>query len=367
MESRFSALATPIAAALLASSAAAQSFNIDVANLSGSPAATYGAASGQVGIWNVLTGGPAGYSAATINDLSGAATAIDLTVTAVGNGLGDFSFNNAGTFGDDEFLMDDLQDVGNGGTPSSTIWKFTGMANSNYQFYVYAWAPDSAAFVSFVSECGGVETMCSGAWPGGFSPGVTHVILDVAVTGGVFSLCVNGGGITGNFSGVNGIQSIQGTVTDPGTALCFGDGTGAACPCGNTGGAGEGCANSTTAGGTLAGAGVASFAGDTVVLTANNVLPSQPGLFFQGDMVLGGGNGIVFGDGLRCAGMNVVRLGVMNPDANGDATWGPGLAVMGGWTSGDIRRFQTWYRDPTGSPCGTGFNLSHGMEVTFTP
>jgi hypothetical protein len=40
---------------------------------------------------------------------------------------------------------------------------------------------------------------------------------------------------------------------------------------------------------------------------------------------------------------------------------------MGGWASGDLRRFQTWYRDPTGSPCGAGFNLSHGVEVTFTP
>ena len=28
--------------------------------------------------------------------------------------------------------------------------------------------------------------------------------------------------------------------------------------------------------------------------------------------------------------------------------------------------FQGWYRDPAG-PCGSGFNLTNGIEVTFTP
>jgi hypothetical protein len=39
---------------------------------------------------------------------------------------------------------------------------------------------------------------------------------------------------------------------------------------------------------------------------------------------------------------------------------------MGGWISGDTRYFQTWYRDPSGGPCGAGFNLTNGMELTFT-
>ncbi len=61
-----------------------------------------------------------------------------------------------------------------------------------------------------------------------------------------------------------------------------------------------------------------------------------------------------------------MRLGIQVPDANGDASWGPGLGAQGGWNAGDVRRFQGWYRDPAG-PCGFGFNLTNGVEVTFIP
>ena len=70
---------------------------------------------------------------------------------------------------------------------------------------------------------------------------------------------------------------------------------------------------------------------------------------------MNGGQGIPFGDGLRCAGAGVVRLGVAHPDGLGEASWGPGLRSAGGWSAGDVRRFQVWYRDPSGSPCGFGF------------
>jgi hypothetical protein len=39
------------------------------------------------------------------------------------------------------------------------------------------------------------------------------------------------------------------------------------------------------------------------------------------------------------------------------------LAVV----TGDTRRFQVWYRDPVGGPCGSAFNLTQGVEVSFTP
>ena len=152
-----------------------------------------------------------------------------------------------------------------------------------------------------------------------------------------------------------------------GTPFCFGDGTGAACPCGNTGGAGEGCANSSGSGATVVDTGSFSVSDDDLGFEASGLLPNQPALLFSGDDAIAGGNGIAFGDGLRCAGTNVKRLGTVTPDGNGDASWGPGLAATGGWGSGDTRRFQVWYRNPTGGPCGTGFNLSQGVEVTFAP
>ena len=42
------------------------------------------------------------------------------------------------------------------------------------------------------------------------------------------------------------------------------------------------------------------------------------------------------------------------------------LATAGHIDPGETWYFQTWYRDPTG-PCGSGFNVSNGLQVDFTP
>jgi hypothetical protein len=55
-------------------------------------------------------------------------------------------------------------------------------------------------------------------------------------------------------------------------------------------------------------------------------------------------------------------------------TLGPGIAAQaqqanppGGWIlEGQTWHFQTWYRDPTG-PCGSSFNLSNALRVSFGP
>ena len=104
---------------------------------------------------------------------------------------------------------------------------------------------------------------------------------------------------------------------------------------------------------------------DAFQLHACGLVPNQPALLFVGEAAIAGGNGFAFGDGLRCAGVSVVRLGVQTPDGTGSATWGAGLQSAGGWGPGDTRYFQVWYRNPTGSPCGSGFNLTNGLEVTF--
>jgi hypothetical protein len=153
----------------------------------------------------------------------------------------------------------------------------------------------------------------------------------------------------------------------PWSPYCFGDGTGTACPCGNQAGAGEGCANSGGAGALLTASGSAGVGSDDLQLHAAHLIPAQTALLFSGENQVGGGVGVPFGDGLRCAGANVVRLGVRLPDAAGDADWGPGLAAQAGYAAGDTRHFQTWYRDPSGGPCGAGINLSNGMTVDFAP
>lgn len=157
------------------------------------------------------------------------------------------------------------------------------------------------------------------------------------------------------------------TPSGAGTPYCLGDGSATACPCGNTGAAGEGCANSSGSGASLNGTGSSSVAADDLGFDAAQLLPGQPALLFAGLNQVNGGGGTIFGDGLRCAGGSVVRLGVQVPDASGNASWGGGLAAAGGWAAGDSRNFQVWYRDPAGSPCGSAFNLTHGLGLTFAP
>ncbi len=150
-----------------------------------------------------------------------------------------------------------------------------------------------------------------------------------------------------------------------GTTTCFGDGSGAACPCGNSGGAGEGCQNSGGTGAKLKAAGGTSVSADSIHFTATQLPANKPTLLFAGDASLGGGLGAPFGDGLRCAGGSLKRLGVQFSDAQGSAAWASGLAPAGAWGAGDTRTFQAWYRD-TNTLCGSTFNLSSGVLVQFT-
>jgi len=148
-----------------------------------------------------------------------------------------------------------------------------------------------------------------------------------------------------------------------GTSYCTGDGSATACPCGNTSTSG-GCGNSTGGSGLLTAYGGNSVSADDLAFDATGLIPSQPVLLFVGNNAVNSGAGNTFGDGLRCAGGGVRRLGVRFCDSAGSANWSSGLGATGGWAAGDIQRFQGWYRDASG-PCGTTFNLTQGIELTF--
>ena len=81
------------------------------------------------------------------------------------------------------------------------------------------------------------------------------------------------------------------------------------------------------------------------------------------------GNGNIFGDGLRCAGGGVIRLEVRFANAGNNYTADSTLpiAVAGGASAGQTKRYQYWYRDSGTSPCASLFNLSNGVEVTWAP
>ena len=148
-----------------------------------------------------------------------------------------------------------------------------------------------------------------------------------------------------------------------GAGTCFGDGSSGPCPCANVGGNGEGCANSSGAGARLAAAGSTSVSANDLVLVATHMKPNTLSIAFQGDAVLA--VPLPFGDGLRCAGGTLKSLGVGHNSPAGSATFGPGLAGAAGWTPGAVFGFQVQYRDPTG-PCGTNFNVTSAVVITFT-
>lgn len=161
-------------------------------------------------------------------------------------------------------------------------------------------------------------------------------------------------------------------------SFCFGDGTGAPCPCGNTGAAGNGCKNSANPNGAnMAAAGTASLAADSVVLTITGHRPSTLAVLFQGSIA---NPVLMYGDGIRCIGGTLKRPFKMTP-ANAaslvipsasstppsPATLSSQSAVKGDPLSvGSVRGYQLVYRD-NGGPCGTGFNATNGVKVIWAP
>jgi len=154
------------------------------------------------------------------------------------------------------------------------------------------------------------------------------------------------------------------------TPFCFGDGSGTACPCGNSGTAGRGCANSVDGtGAAIEATGVASLAADSLQLRLFGV-PNSSCLYFQGTTRTNGGAGAVFGDGLRCAGGTVLRLGTKQAAAGASAYPQAGdlaIATQGQVLAPGTRTYQAWYRNAAAFCTASVFNLSNGLELTWVP
>src|SRR6185503_12305283 len=93
------------------------------------------------------------------------------------------------------------------------------------------------------------------------------------------------------------------------TSLCHpGDGGVAACPCSNpSGGTGRGCDNSAATGGaTLSASGATVLSSDSLVLTTSGERPTALSVVFQATASIPAG--LVFGQGVRCAGGTLKSL-----------------------------------------------------------
>lgn len=347
-------------AALPAVSASAQSFNIDVGQnliLYPVPPDSYGAGAGQLGRWSSC---PSPYSTSVVN-LDGSPS----SVTTSSNQSASYSNFPSPLTGDDYDFMVDIQDLPFIGGPTWT-WTFAGLQDGSYQLYTYAWAPENNGNTTLVTVPGSIDppTSVGGIWSG--SPhvlGVTYCVHRVDVTGGTFGIQVAG---QNNHNGaVNGFQLVR--LGGP-LSFCSGDGSGTPCPCGNSGAPGRGCANSVQpSGARILALGTPSVAADTLVL-AGDGMPDSSALYFQGTQQTGGGAGVVFGDGLRCAGGSITRLGTQSNQGGTSSYPGagdPSVSVRGGCVAGDVRVYQIWYRNAAAFCTSATFNLSNGVQVVW--
>jgi len=157
-----------------------------------------------------------------------------------------------------------------------------------------------------------------------------------------------------------------------GSPYCFGVG----CPCGNDDPA-AGCGNRGWDGSTATGAalqhlgGSASTVLDDLVLGVSGMQGLQSGILYMGGAPIG----IPFGDGLRCVGggaAGVFRYGVQQSNGFGEfqrtgfVATSMAFPPAGRIVPGSTWYFQGWYRDP-GGPCGSQFNLTNALPVTFLP
>ncbi|MFN0008227.1 MAG: hypothetical protein ACKVXR_09990 [Planctomycetota bacterium] len=177
--------------------------------------------------------------------------------------------------------------------------------------------------------------------------------------------------------------SVSAYVEVPGgsapiVSFCAGDGSGMACPCGNTGAAGRGCQNSSSTGGALlAGTGNPSVGTDTLLLTVSDERPVALTIFWQGSTVSGGTS---FGDGIGCFSNPGLRRLYFKDAVAGTAVAPQGLelsvtarsAALGDpLSAGDTRIYHTFYRDGAGAfcppPAGSTYNTSNGVAVLWGP
>ena len=122
-------------------------------------------------------------------------------------------------------------------------------------------------------------------------------------------------------------------------------------------------------GGMLRGSGSAHLTSDQLVLTATQT-PNAAAVYFQGTASVAQGAGLVFGDGLRCAGGTLVRIGMPIAAGNQSQSPGPGespISLRGAVTTPGPRRYQVGYRDPPGFCTAGSFNLTNGLIVTWAP
>jgi hypothetical protein len=165
------------------------------------------------------------------------------------------------------------------------------------------------------------------------------------------------------------------------TSLCDpGVGSVVDCPCSNPpGGPGRGCENSSgTGGASLSGSGGTYLSSDSLVFTTSGEGPTAFSLVIQGNAVVA--NGVIYGQGVRCAGGTFKRLYAKNAVVGsitvpnfgaGDPAVSARSAAKGDLIQpGQSRWYFVVYRDPIvlgGCSATSTFNATQVGHVSWSP
>ena len=347
-----------LCALAVGSTSQAQSFNVDVGIDFSEPSAAYGAAASQPGTWNqVDMSGPI-FTPIPLLDVNGSATGVTVEYNKQGNG--NYSFDNTLTSGDDEALMDDVCDVGNGAL-DKVKFTFLGLVDGTvYDVYAYSFAPDTpGSFFTDIEVIGGLAGIqnCGGVdWSGAHVAGETYVMDTVTVANGGIAIKYT---TSAGFASCNGIQIKQAGTGSCGSVSTY-------CTAGTSA---NGCQATLSTSGSPSASAASGF-----TVTATNIEGNKDGLFFvgtNGPQANAWGNGTSF----QCVVPPVKRFGLLatngtNSNCDGtksqdfNAYWNAAPAKNPG--AGTVANAQLWYRDPLNSSNQTT-SLSDAVEFTVCP
>lgn len=99
-------------------------------------------------------------------------------------------------------------------------------------------------------------------------------------------------------------------------------------------------------------------------------MPNSTVLYFQGKNAQNNGMEIPFGDGLMCAGGQILRLGSKINAAGASHYPQQGdqpLSVRGMVAPGMVVNYQCWYRNAASFCTPQTFNLTNAVQVQWTP
>jgi hypothetical protein len=281
------------------------------------------------------------------------------------------TINTIVAFGED--LQGELYIVDNGGE----IFRIVGVPDTTAPLVTITGPTSAPSFDTTVSpltlsgtasDAVGVTqvTWTSAAGGSGSASGTTSwSIAGLALAPGDNSFTVTARDAAGNTRA----DSIHVRWFPPAESFCPGDGSLVACPCGNSGASGNGCANSLFASGArLVAGGSATVSGDNASLIASE-LTGQLAIFVQGATQQAP---TLIDDGIFCTGNPLVRLG--NMPVGGNASVYPDGAALPISLRGMLPElggdytYQVFYRNASATFCPPATsNRTNGVIVHWIP